>query len=84
MAGKNRRDIHSKNPYMYEQLSAGDTVGEVAETSEVAGPGSLQPADYGRYTRGMARLGPPKQYSYTPGDNVARVHAGVAVPVNGG
>ena len=47
MAGKNRRDIHSKNPYMYEQLSAGDTAGEVAATSEVAGPGSLQPADTG-------------------------------------
>ena len=30
----------------------------------------------------MARLGPPKQYSYTPGDNVARVQASVAVPVN--
>ena len=56
VAGKNRRDIHCKNPY--EQLSAGDTVGEGAETVEVAGPGSLQPADTGEVAETSEVAGP--------------------------
>jgi hypothetical protein len=63
VAGTNRRDILSNNPY--EELRAGDTLGEVEEMME--GPESEKGAGYGRYTQGMGRLGLPKQYSYTLG-----------------
>jgi hypothetical protein len=82
VAGTNRRDILSKNPY--EELRAGDTLGEVEETMEgpesEKGTESEKAAGYGRYTRGMGRLGLPKQYSYTLGDSVASAQGSVGVP----